>query len=179
MSSPRGLAAPGRAERRDGRRRSASIPWRRGRPVEAESERAREGVSPRGGGERAEAGEARWAAAGGARRVAAGGRARLDGPLGVCQVTAVPPQPFSRYNAPLALSLSCRPCRGGRRPRHESRSGFCCRGGRRRGQRLGDRAARGPSASRAPCASGEACTATGSRGGDARSCWFLERASKS
>jgi len=168
MSSPRGRAAPGRAERRDGRRRSASIPWRRGRAGEVESER----VSSRGGRERVEAGDwrgERWRSS--RRGLAAGGRGWMD-PWG-CQVTAFSPQAadFSRYSAPIvvlpAATRAHSPC-------------SCSRGGRRRRQRLGDRAARPRSlASRAL----QACTATRSRGyinspgpGSSR---FLERALES
>ena len=151
MSSPRGRAAPGRAERRDGRRRSASIPWRRGRP-EGSRERA-------SGGWRGEARRGDFAL----RRA---GAAWMD-PWS-CQVTAVSPQPFSGYSAPLVVLPAA------------ARAHSCCRGGRRRRQRLGDRAARPRSlASRAL----QACTATRSRGyinspgpGSSR---FLERALES
>ena len=107
MSSPRGRAAPGRAERRDGRRRSASIPWRRGRAGEVESER----VSSRGGRERVEAGDwrgERWRSS--RRGLAAGGRGWMD-PWG-CQVTALSPQAadFSRYSAPYRCPAGCYPC---------------------------------------------------------------------
>ena len=87
MSSPRGRAAPGRAERRDGRRRSASIPWRRGRP-EGSRERA-------SGGWRGEA----WGL-----RVAAGGRG-LDGPL---ELPGHGRFPAALFRLQCPLSLSCR-----------------------------------------------------------------------
>ena len=91
MSSPRGRAAPGRAERRDGRRRSASIPWRRGRP-EGSRERA-------SGGWRGEA----WGL-----RVAAGGRG-LDGPLELPGHGRFPAALF-RLQCPSRCAAGCRPC---------------------------------------------------------------------